>query len=200
MNYAIYIIGGIIGNADNVSVDLSSHGADGNIENDNLQRYCFTEKEFDPIEAIKLSYSMLELAVHSITIPLMAVTFLAPIYSLLKEQKVFADFILYVYGKTGVMKSSLVAVFLSHYGSFNRDTFSSSFRDTLNRIEQKAFILKDTVNVIDDFKPEREYNKEIAILEGILAMYGDRVGRGRMNKDENLALRHFQFRLFYRVN
>lgn len=126
---------------------------------------------------------MLELAEHSITIPLMAVTFLAPIYSLLKEQKVFADFILYVYGKTGVMKSSLVAVFLSHYGNFNRDTFSSSFRDTLNRIEQKAFILKDTVNVIDDFKPEREYNKEIAILEGILAMYGDRVGRGRMNKD-----------------
>ena len=178
VNYVIYSIGGIIGNAQNVNVDLSNSD-----EEINLQRYCFTNKSFDTIESIKLAYSLIDLAEHSITIPLISISFLAPIYSLLKKEGILADFVLYVQGMTGVRKSSLTAVFLSLFGKFDRDSFPSTFRDTLNVIEQKSFILKDTLNVVDDFKPEQNMKNEIAILEGILAMYGDRVGRGRMNKD-----------------
>lgn len=165
---------GNVGNLEDIEVDLSR---------DNLERYKFTNKVFDIEEALKLSYSMLDLAEHSITVPLIATTYLAPIYSLLKDEDINADFIIYIQGPSGCRKSSTTGAFLSHYGKFNRDNFPCSFRDSLNTIEKKAYILKDMVLVLDDYNPEVNGARKLDIIEKAFAMFGDRVGRGRMTQD-----------------
>lgn len=166
--------GGIIGNVENVETDLSA---------DKLQQYCFTDKTFDLTESIKKSLSFLDIANYSITMPILATIYLAPLKSLLAQNDILADFILFIQGQSGARKSSITAVALSHFGNFNRDKFPCSFRDTLNSIEKKAFILKDTINVVDDFNPENIGTKMLDTIEKMFAMYGDKAGRTRMSQD-----------------
>ena len=144
--------GGIIGDVNDVEVDLSD---------DKLQQYCFTSKEIDVKEALATSFSILDLASEKITIPLLATTYLAPLTSILKEEDINADYILWIEGKTGTRKSSVTAMILSHFGNFSRNSFPCSFRDTLNSLEKKAFILKDCLNTIDDYNPENFRKKKI---------------------------------------
>lgn len=166
--------GGVIGDVEDVCVDLSQ---------DKLEQYCFTDKTFDKEEALKTSYSILDVAPPKITIPLLAITYLAPLSSLFNDNNINVDFVLWINGKTGTRKSSLSAVSLSHYGRFERNNFPSSFRDTTNSIEKKAFVLKDTLNCIDDFNPETVGNGKTGVAEKMLAMYGDRTGRDRMSSN-----------------
>ena len=169
----------VIGDIKNVTVDLSR---------DNLQRYSFkkvnaTASIEEIKEAINLSLSILDLADYSITVPLISVIYLAPLYSLLAKNDKLVDFVVFLQGASGSRKSSLTAVLLSHFGKFNRDTFPCTFRDTLNAIEKKAYILKDVPNVIDDYNPEIFGNNKLFIVEKLFGMYGDRVGRERMSSD-----------------
>src|SRR5699024_8746567 len=87
---------GVIGNKHNISTDLSQDG---------LERYCFTNKEFDRVQALKRSYSMLDVATHNLTIPLMATIYLAPLTSILQEEEIAPDYILMYVAKTGAGKS-----------------------------------------------------------------------------------------------
>ena len=159
----------------NIEVDLSD---------DKLEQYQFTDKaDIDMKEALATSFSILELADYKISIPLLATTYLAPLTTIFQEEGINADYILWIQGKSGTRKSSLTAVLLSHYGNFSRNNFPCSFRDTLNSIEKKAFILKDSLNVIDDFNPETNGNRKSDIAEKLFGMYGDRAGRDRMSQD-----------------
>lgn len=171
--------GGVIGDIENVETDLSS---------DKLQQYCFTNKTFDLKQSIRRSLSFLDIADYSITMPILATVYLSPLKSLLSRNDILADFILFIQGQSGTRKSSLVATALSHFGKFDRDNFPCSFRDTLNSIEKKSFILKDTINVVDDFNPENVGSKKLDIVEKLFGMYGDRTGRTRMSQD-GLTLR-----------
>lgn len=154
--------GGIIGNVEGIATDLST---------DKLQRYCFTDTAFDTKQALQRSLSILDLANTNITIPLLATTYLAPLTTMLSEENIHADYILFIQGKTGTRKSSVTAVMLSHFGKFDRDHFPSSFRDTLNSIEKKSFILKDSINVVDDYNPENFGNNKSFTMEKLYAMY-----------------------------
>lgn len=174
-NNLIYLYhNGFIGNTENIEVDLSG---------DKLERYCFTDKEFFIYDALKRSLSFLEVADSNVTIPIIATTYLAPLYSIFARNGIKADFILMLIGKSGTRKSSLTALSLCHFGKFDRDNFPTTFRDTFNSIEKKAFVLKDTLNVIDDYNPETLGNKKLDTLEKASAMYGDRSGRTRMSQD-----------------
>ena len=145
-NHLVYLYhSGVIGDVENVEVDLSR---------ERLERFCFTDKEFDLQESLERSLSFLEVADKKITIPFLATIYLAPLFSLLSENNINADYILFIQGRTGTRKSSLTALALCHYGIFDRDHFPSSFRDTLNSIEKTAYTLKDAPNVVDDFNPE----------------------------------------------
>lgn len=166
--------GGVIGNVENVETDLSR---------DKLQQYCFTDKEFNLDSSIERSLSFLNIADYSITMPLYATILLAPLKSLLTKNNIFPDCIVFVQGQSGVRKSSLVAALMSHYGQFNRDTFPCSFRDTLNSIEKKTYIIKDSVIVVDDYNPEVVGNVKLGTMEKLFGSYGDRTGRTRMSQD-----------------
>lgn len=172
--------GGVIGDVKNLQVDLSL---------DKLEQYHFSDIEYlDDLDfvhqnAIRTSASIIDVAPPEITVPLIATVYLAPLRSLLSENGLLADFIVWIEGKTGTRKSSLAAVALSHFGHFQRNSFPNSFRDTANSLEKKTFILKDSLNVVDDYCPEVVGTGKTGTAEKLFAMYGDRTGRDRMSSD-----------------
>ncbi|OKZ83823.1 MAG: hypothetical protein BHW07_00745 [Clostridium sp. CAG_433_25_7] len=106
---------GCIGSDENVKADLST---------DTLEQYCFTDKKFDEKVALNESLKMRNLADKKVAVPLLAVTYLSPLISILEEVGIFADFILYLLGPSGTRKSSISAIALSHFGNnFQRNNF-----------------------------------------------------------------------------
>ena len=169
--------GGAIGASKSISVDISEIS---------LERYKFTENEYDLKECIELSLSILDVAKKQITIPLIALTYLSPLRSMFLEQNIPLGFVTWVSGESGSQKSSLSALILSHFGDFERDNLPGGFKDTVNSIEKKAFTLKDTLFAIDDYYPSKtqtESKKMDAVAESLFGLYGDRQARSRMRQD-----------------
>lgn len=169
--------GGAIGTNSDISVDLSEIS---------LERYKFTNKQYDLEECIELSLSILDVAKKEITIPLIAVAYLSPLRSIFLKKNVPLGFVTWISGKSGSQKSSLSALILSHFGNFERDNLPGGFKDTVNSIEKKAFTLKDTLFAIDDYYPSKsqtESKKMDAVAESLFGLYGDRQARSRMRQD-----------------
>lgn len=170
---------GNIGGDDTIKVNLD----------DSLVRYEFTNQEYDLKECLQLSYSILDVADKKITLPLVAFTYLAPLVSLLDELGIVPDFLIAVVGVSGSRKSSLSALLNCHYGRFDKDSFICSCKDTINSIEVRSNLLADTLVVLDDYYPSTETNEAKKMkntLEKVIAIYGDRSARGRLNVDVTL--------------
>ena len=173
---------------DNKYIYLHSKGGIGsdNINTDiplELSGYSFPKEVRDKKEAIDLSLETLNLAKHDITIPLLSMTYLAPLVGLIAEGNRTPNFVLWVYGLTGSRKTSASLAFLNHFGNFSSNIPPASFKDTANAIELKAHTLKDSLLLIDDYHPNidgSDARKLASTAERILRMYGDRVGRSRM--------------------
>jgi hypothetical protein len=175
---------------------LHSNGAIGgedyrvNLEKENMQKYALPENTEDLHNAIKLSLDTLNLAERSTTIPLLAMIGLAPLCEVLKQAGIEPAFVLWLVGESGSRKSTLVALYLNHFGNFpDGKSLPSSFKDTSNSIEKKAFITKDSLLVIDDYHPTAspiEAKKMEQLAQEILRGYGDRIGRTRMRPDGTL--------------
>lgn len=164
---------------DNVKTDISAE----------LSSYSFPKDISDKKDAINLSLETLNLAKHDITIPLLSMTYLAPLVGLIAEGNRTPNFVLWVYGLTGSRKTSVSLAFLNHYGNFSSNIPPASFKDTANAIELKAHTLKDSLLLIDDYHPNidgSDARKLSSTAERILRMYGDRVGRSRMRADTTL--------------
>jgi len=169
------------------SIGVNNENIKAKLTEGNLYRYSFTNKVFDPKEAIRTSYSILELGDKKVTIPLLSYTYIAPLISLLGEENIFINFMLIFNGKTGTFKSSTAALSNSHFGNFNRNNFAASLDDSDNNIEKKAYILKDTVLVPDDFNSK----VNIKVVKKLLGAFGDRNGKGRMNSDCSLRTTYY---------
>ena len=179
---------------DNKYIYLHSKGGIGsdNINTDiplELSGYSFPKEVRDKKEAIDLSLETLNLAKHDITIPLLSMTYLAPLVGLIAEGNRTPNFVLWVYGLTGSRKTSASLAFLNHFGNFSSNIPPASFKDTANAIELKAHTLKDSLLLIDDYHPNidgSDARKLASTAERILRMYGDIVGRSRMRADTTL--------------
>ena len=164
---------------DNVKTDISTE----------LSSYSFPKEISDKEDAINLSLETLNLAKHDITIPLLSMTYLAPLVGLIAEGNRTPNFVLWVDGLTGSRKTSASLAFLNHFGNFSSNIPPASFKDTVNAIELKAHTLKDSLLLIDDYHPNidgSDARKLASTAERILRMYGDRVGRSRMRADTTL--------------
>lgn len=163
--------GGAIGENKGVYADLSDDG---------LEQYCFTDKEFNEKTALKDVKRLFELAPFDICAPLISFVFFTPLTSLLQQNGILSNLAIFLQGKTGTRKSSLAAVMLSCFGTFNRNNFVTTFQDTTNNLEKKAYILKDVPIVVDDLDTEMG-NDKLDKVKKLTAMYGDRSGKGRMS-------------------
>ena len=80
-----------------------------------LQRYKIPRAAHNVKDAMEVSLRLLDLAPLTITAPLWAAVYRAPLAAALP-----IDHSIWIEGQTGTLKSTLAALFLSHYGMFDR--------------------------------------------------------------------------------
>ena len=137
-------------------------------------------------DAVRQSLSFLTLAPMRITAPLLAAAYLAPLC-----QIIVAAFVVWLWGPTGALKSTLSALLLSHFGDFSETHLTLSFESTANALERHLFLLKNILAVVDDWRPavsRSEASEMDRKAQRLLRGVGNRTGRGRMTSDT--MLRH----------
>ena len=147
-----------------------------------LQMYQLPVDPGNVAEAVRLSLSFLDVAPRRVTWPLWAAMYLAPLASIRDP-----DFIVWLYGTTGSLKSSITALALNHYGpDFDYNRLPASWEDTITTLEKKAFTIKDAPLVIDDFAPQSTTagaNELERRASRALRNMANRTSRGRMKSD-----------------
>jgi len=164
----VYLSGNTAGAGD-FEVDLGSE----------LSRYKLPPLASDPAGAMKTSLELLSLAPLRITAPLLAACFRAPLVSAFPQ-----DLSIWIAGPTGSMKSTIAAVFQSHFGDFDRIHLPGAWSSTANQLERRAFLLKDSLFVIDDYAPAALDHRELETKAArLLRSQGNLAGRGRLRSD-----------------
>jgi uncharacterized protein (DUF927 family) len=111
--------------------------------------------------------------------------FLAPHCELLRP-----DFALWLFGSTGTMKTTLAALFTSHFGDFpDKNALPGSWESTGNALEKTLFTLKDTLAVIDDYAPQADSSAQHKVeraVSQVVRSAGNLSGRSRMRSDTTL--------------
>jgi hypothetical protein len=147
-----------------------------------LKRYALPEKPERIDEAIEQSLSLLKTGPDEVMIPLLSSVYLAPLSSFLKP-----DFVLFMVGVTGSLKSSLAALFLSHYGNFrDKSDLPASWESTDNALEHRLFILKDVLCVVDDYAPRSDalsQRRQEGRAQRIIRSIGNQSARSRLRSD-----------------
>jgi hypothetical protein len=149
----------------------------------NLKRYALPTdlSVIDPREAMQASLDFLKVAPLSATFPIWGSMFIAPLAEIMP-----LDFMLWVFGETGSMKSTLCALALCHYGEFDHKNLPEGWASTDNILEKQTFIIKDAPLIIDDFAPQvsgvdaQAYERRAARL---IRSIGNHSPRNRMNAD-----------------
>lgn len=155
-----------------------------------LERYRLPLKPEDPREAMRASLRFLEIGPQTVTVPVWAAVYLAPLSEIIPP-----TFVLWLYGMTGTFKSTLATLALSHYGDFRSESDADrrelpQWSWTGNRLEWYAFLLKDVLMLIDDYRPQndpRKMREMEASADMIIRDVGNQSGRGRLNS--NLSAR-----------
>ena len=174
-----YLHGGGAVGAESVRVQLEN----------GLSGYGLSDKKYNTISLSNAVLQLFRVADESVMIPLLAVSFLSPLNEFLKQSGHEPSFILYLLGRTQSRKSTVAALALSFFGNFTASTLPASFRDTVNALERKGFILKDTLTVIDDFHPCSSFKERRSMeqkMQALSRMYGNRSGRDRMTSEVEL--------------
>ncbi len=117
----------------------------------------------------------LDLADDRITVPVFCAIYRAPLGAV--------DFVLRLVGETGVFKTECGVLAQQHFGLFTSRTLPGNFSSTINSIEEWAFILKDCLFVVDNFRPRGtsvDRQKMEAAADRFVQSTGDGAGRGRM--------------------
>ena len=129
-------------------------------------------------KAIRASLKLAEVAGPEVSIPILAAVYRAPLGKI--------DSSIHLVGSTGVGKSAFAALAQQHYGSgLNSNNFPASWSSTDNAIEGKAFILKDSLCVVDDFAPTGNDDLHRK-ADRVIRAQGNGLGRGRMRPDGTL--------------
>jgi len=163
---------GAIG-AENVEVELPSK----------LQNYKLPNTVSDLNLAVKATIKLLEIGPAKIMYPMVAMAFLSPLMEPFRQAGIEPGVLLYVWGRSGSRKSTIIALVLCFFGRFDNKTLPASFRDTALSIEMAAFMAKDTLLSVDDLYPAqdpKEQKKLNGVLEYVMRNQGDRQGRSRL--------------------
>jgi len=141
-------------------------------------------------EAIEASLSFLDIGKKEITLPLFSILYLSVLTTLLEPQPNFSG---YLYGESGCYKTTLALLLLSHFGSFQSANNLSNFEDTANALMRRAFTLKDTLMVVDDYHPtthSHDTKSKETIAQRLIRSFANRTDRGRLNPDGSEKGRH----------
>ena len=134
--------------------------------------------------AIRASLAVLDLAPDRVTVPTLGAVWRSILGA--------ADFSVFVHGATGRFKTALASLLQQHFGAgFAAHRLPGSWASTANFNEVLAFIAKDALLVIDDFRPGAAERRR---LEGeadrLLRAAANGAGRGRLKSDTSLRPAH----------
>jgi hypothetical protein len=129
--------------------------------------------------AVRASLRFLDLAPHSLTVPMFAAIWRAVLGG--------SDFSLHATGPTGTFKTSVAALAMQHFGAgFDSRHVPGSWSSTANANAAMQFTLKDAVFLIDDFVPRRsraDVERLHRDADRIFRGQGNISGRGRLGRD-----------------
>lgn len=149
---------------------------------EHLSNYNLSREDRSITLAAKASLDLINVVNKNVFYTLMALVFLCPLLEFIKETAKLPEFVVWLYGFTGTRKTTIAKLFASHFGDFtNRVT--ASFNDTYASIELKAYKLKDSLMILDDFCPQQSFKETQninTIAEKVVRAYGDRTSRGRL--------------------
>jgi hypothetical protein len=166
--------GGAIGAAMGVEVELGRQ----------LAHYVLPEPPRGAalVDAVRSDVRLLRAASPRLTFPLLGATYRAALGP--------ADFSVNLVGQTGAGKSELAALFQQHYGAaMDRLHLPGNWTSTANALEAQAFLAKDALLVIDDFKPQGskgEQDQWHAKADRVLRAQGNHSARHRCWADGTL--------------
>jgi hypothetical protein len=121
------------------------------------------------IKSVRASLRLLDVADHSVTVPLYA--------SLWRAVLGGSELAVGLFGRTGTLKSSLVAPFQQHLGAgMDKEHLPAGWSSTANALEMLASAAKDTFFVIDEYKPSGDRYEDTKLRLAV-----DRVIRGGVN-------------------
>ena len=154
---------------DSIEVDLGQE----------LARYRLPVKPEDAARAMRASLATFRLAPLRLTVLPWAAVYRAPLAAALP-----VDHTVWLEGPTGSLKSTLAALYLCHYGAFDRLHLPGTWSSTANQLEHRAFVLKDAVFVIDDYAPRALDAREVETKAArLIRSQGNLAGRGRLRAD-----------------
>jgi hypothetical protein len=136
--------------------------------------------------AVRASLALLDLAPDRVTVPVLGAVWRSILGAV--------DFSVFVYGATGRFKTALATLLQQHFGAdFTAHRLPGSWASTANFNERLAFIAKDALLVIDDFRPgtstgERQRLHQDA--DRLLRAAANGAGRGRLKSDTSLRPAH----------
>jgi hypothetical protein len=163
--------GGAIGNVDGEYVVALPGPADADV-------YTLKPVE-DEAAAILASLGLVGLAPPEISAPLLLGIYRAAV-------PLPTRFSLYLYGQTGVFKTAIALVFLSHYGSKIGEPHLGSWGSTANAITHALYHHADVAFVIDDAAPDGDRSRRRAVQEQVFRFAGNQSGRDRLRSDITL--------------
>lgn len=142
--------------------------------------YLLPAKIVDPTEAVDYVLGFLKLADGTITYPLFAAMWRAPLQSELP-----VDAVVWPYGPTGQQKTSLIAQMMSTYGIRDRLGLTVNWSSTAASLENEMFLAKDAPLIIDDYAPSESdgFDEVRAKAKQVVRAVGNRASRGRMSAD-----------------
>lgn len=172
--------GGALG-ADNVTVDLY----------DNLYAYDFNRSaDMGDLEAVLQSWiAMRNVLPEKLAVPGLAFTYLAPLQAALAKSGHRVDFVMFIQGRTGTGKSVASSLLLNHFANYDGMDFPASFNSTYNYVGELAFTLKDSLIVVDDYRPsssKTERHKMEETAHKIIELFANNAARNKLNSDSSM--------------
>lgn len=105
------------------------------------------------------------------------------LFSVFKQSGFTPQFLLYIVGTTGSLKTALAKVFFDIFNGENKIQVHS-FSDTITALELYLGALKDEVGIVDDLElgdSESESRRQREIFNMIVRLVGDTKGKNRSN-------------------
>ncbi len=169
---------------------LSTEGLNPDVRVDlganHLSRYALPHPPTDPRPAIEASLRFISLAPRSVTLPLWAAMYAAPLTPIKSLNAV-----LWIYGTTQSGKSTLSHLALTHFGATFIDGHEyyapTDWMSTVTSLENAAFVAKDVPLIIDDYAPAHSGLSEARRMahkaHRMVRSVGNRSARGRARVD-----------------
>ena len=136
--------------------------------------------------ALKETIDMINISDNKFkTLPLLLYSHLAVIREVYMQAGYQPKFIMWIYGLTGSMKTSVSKIFFNLFNR-ERDYISATFKDTKTAVEIKTAEYKDSILLLDDYHPTTssiEKREMQSLASHILRIYGDGISKSRSNKN-----------------